>query len=178
MRALPRLVLCGLIAGCSAGAESPRSIEIEDLTERAERPDPYAESSTRHGEVVLHAGFSPDPLTVTGTTVGTVSAKNLHKRCSGWVGEEPDYLLRARTAFLKLHILARSEEDIVLVVRKPDGRVLCNDNRSGHTDPMVHSSVPIGTAQVFVGTRTKGAEASFRLGFSELKWKPSELELP
>lgn len=178
MRCLSWLVLGGLLAGCSADAEVPQATEVEDLTERVRRPDPYAESTTRHGEVILHAGFSPDPLTVTGTTVGTVSAKNIHRRCSGWVGEEPDFLLRARTAFLKLHVLARSEEDLVLVVRKPDGRVVCNDNRNGQSDPMVHSNVPIGTAQVFVGTRHKGTEASFRLGFSELKWKPSELELP
>ena len=171
------MVLCGLVIGCSIRGEEAEP-KIEELDEKSVRPDPFAESLSSQGEVVLHAGFSPDPLTVVGKATGEVPAKGIHRRCHGWVGAQPDYLVRATTAFLKLHVMARSEQDILLVVRKPDGRVLCNDNRYGKTDPMIHSDFPIGTAQVFIGTRSEGREASYRLGFSELKWKPSELELP
>ena len=97
------------------------------------------------------------------------------KKCRGWISERPDYLMESRTAFYRLHVLARSPEDIVLVVRGPDGKVKCNDNRKGTTHPMVKSAFPIGTTQVWVGVKSKGGQAPYRLGFSEVKWKPSVL---
>ena len=62
--------------------------------------------------------------------------------------------------------------------QKPDGSVLCNDNRRGTRDPMIRSDFPIGTAQVWVGVKEEGARASYRLGFSEVKWKSSSIPLP
>lgn len=102
----------------------------------------------------------------------------MHRKCKGWISESPDYLLRADTAFFKLHILVRSRADLILVVRKPNGQVLCNDNRSGTKDPMIASDFPIGTTQVWVGVHQEGAEADYRLGFSEVTWQPSSISLP
>ena len=126
----------------------------------------------------LHAGFSPDPRVVGGSAVGEVPAKTLHRRCRGWISETPDYLVTADTAFFRLHVLGRSSSDVLLVVRKPDGTVLCNDNRSGSKDPMIRSEFPIGTTQVWVGVQEEGAKADYRLGFSEVNWKSSAVPLP
>ncbi len=173
-------LLAGLaaIAGCTR-EEAPREPpEVRRAREPVEAQDPYEQSTSRFGVVPLHAGFSPDPRVVGGTALGEVSAKSIHRKCKGWISEAPDYLLDADTAFLRLHVLARSRSDVLLVVRKPGGAVLCNDNRGGTKDPMIRSDFPIGTTQVWIGVREEGATADYRLGFSEVKWKSSSIPLP
>lgn len=56
-----------------------------------------------------------------------------------------------------------ADDDLVMVVRTPDGRWFCSDDAEGTTDPMVVvEDGPDGTYEVWVGTfsrRTEGAEA-------------------
>ena len=141
-------------------------------------PDPYSHSPSRFGVVHLHAGFNPDPRVVEGTALGEVPARSIHRKCKGWVAEMPDYVLAADTAFLRLHVLGRSRADVSLVVRKPDGSVVCNDDRNGTPDPMVRSDFPIGSTQIWVGVHKEGATALYRIGFSEVKWRSSVIPLP
>jgi hypothetical protein len=143
-------------------------------------PPPPApiETPTRFGTGPLHAGFSPDPRVVSGEAIGEVQASSVHRKCRGWISRSPDYLLEADTAFFQLYIFGRSRSDVSLVVRKPDGSVLCNDNRSGTQDPMIRGNFPLGTTQVWVGVRKQGATATYRIGFSEMKWKSSTIALP
>ncbi len=144
----------------------------------AEVADPYDHSPSRFGVIPLHAGFSPDPRLVGGSAIGEVPAKTIHRKCKGWISEVPDYLLATDTAFFKLHLLGRSHSDVLLVVRKPNGEVRCNDNRRGTKDPMIRSTFPIGSTQVWVGVQEEGGTADYRLGFSEVHWKPSAVPLP
>jgi hypothetical protein len=164
------------LAGCTdkgALEEPPDAVR-----EPAEAPDPYVHSPSRFGIVPLHAGFSPDPRVVGGAAVGEVPARSIHRKCKGWISRTPDYLLEADTAFFQLHVFGRSRSDVALVLRQPDGTVLCNDNRKGTKDPMVRSDFPIGTTQVWVGVKEEGATADYRLGFSEVKWNSSSIPLP
>ena len=171
-----------LALACSLGAcrqePKPPPATVTSTQERPETPDPYEDSRSRFGVVPLHAGFSPDPRVVSGTAIGEVKARSVHRKCRGWISEMPDYLLDADTAFLQLFVLGRSQSDVLIVVRKPDGKVLCNDNRKDTKDPMIRSDFPIGTTQVWVGVQEKGATAAYRLGFSEVTWKPSSIPLP
>jgi hypothetical protein len=162
--------------GCTRDQEAP--VLLEPPAAPINPPDPYESSPSRFGVVPLHAGFSPDPRVVAGKALGEVPAKSVHRKCRGWISETPDYLLDADTAFLKLYVLGRSRSDVLLVVRKPDGSVLCNDNRPGTKDPMVRANFPIGTTQVWVGVKDEGGSAPYRLGFSEVKWKSSSIPLP
>ena len=167
-------------AGCSTDDEQiadPMEAPAPPV-EATEAPDPYEDSPSRFGAVPLHAGFSPDPRVVGGTAVGEVKARSVHRKCRGWIAETPDYLLDADTAFFQLFVLGRSRSDVHIVVRKPDGQVLCNDNRKGTKDPMIRADFPIGTTQVWVGVKNEGARAAYRLGFSEVKWKSSSIPLP
>ena len=163
-------------AGCTR--DEPLPLTPEPKIEPTQPPDPYEHSPSRFGVVPLHAGFSPDPRVVSGTAQGEVLAKSIHRKCRGWVSQTPDYLLDADTAFFELYVLGRSRSDVLLVVRKPDGSVLCNDNRPGTKDPMIRSEFPIGTTQVWVGVKSEGGTADYRLGFSEVKWKSSSIPLP
>jgi len=174
--ALASVIACSAAFGCTAKeAPAPPSAPIEAPPEK---PNPYQDSPSRFGTVPLHAGFSPDPRVVAGEALGEVKAKSVHRKCRGWIATTPDYLLDADTAFFQLYVLGRSASDVTLVVRRPDGSVLCNDNRSGTKDPMVRGNFPSGTTQVWVGVQAEGETASYRLGFSEVKWKSSSIALP
>jgi len=172
------LALMAALTGCTDEESPIEPPEVSNPAKRAEAPDPYEHSPSRFGVVPLHAGFSPDPRVVAGETVGEVPAKSIHRKCKGWISETPDYLLDADTAFFQLHVLGRSRSDVLLVVRKPDGVVLCNDNRSGTKDPMIRSAFPMGTTQIWIGVQEEGATADYRIGFSEVKWKSSSVPLP
>jgi len=172
------LALMAALTGCTDEESPIEPPEVSNPAKRAEAPDPYEHSPSRFGVVPLHAGFSPDPRVVAGETVGEVPAKSIHRKCKGWISETPDYLLDADTAFFQLHVLGRSRSDVLLVVRKPDGVVLCNDNRSGTKDPMIRSAFPMGTTQIWIGVQEEGATAEYRIGFSEVKWKSSSVPLP
>jgi hypothetical protein len=167
-----------LLVACTEKDEAQQVLAPLPAGPPVERPDPYLHSPSRFGAVHLHAGFNPDPRVVDGTAIGEVPASSIHRKCKGWVTEKPDYVLAADTAFLRLHVLGRSREDVSLVVRKPDGSVLCNDNRNGTRDPMVRSQFPIGSSQVWVGVREKGVTALYSLGFSEVNWRSSVVPLP
>lgn len=165
-----------IVAGCTRDAPDPPAPPTTEAVQPL--PNPYEGSPSRFGTVPIHAGFSPDPRVVAGVATGEVQARTIHRTCRGWVSERPDYLLDASTAFFKLYVLARSQEDLVLVVRTADGRVLCNDDRRGTTNPMVRTSVPMGATQVWVGVKREGQTADYRLGFSEVHWKPSVIAPP
>ncbi len=166
------------IAACTEAFGSSEPDDATRLPLESETADLVDDSSSRLGVVPLHAGFSPDPRVVAGTAVGEVPASSIHRKCKGWISETPDYLLDTDTAFFNLHILVRSRSDIVLVVRKPGGTVLCSKNRRGTKGPMLRSDFPIGTTEVWIGVQHKGATADYRLGFSEVKWKSSSIPLP
>lgn len=172
------VVLLATCASCTDHDASVGPAAVKRASAPAQSLDPYQHSPSRFGAVSLHAGFSPDPRVVGGTAVGEIEATTLHHKCKGWISETPDYLLTADTAFFRLHVLGRSTSDVLLVLRKPSGAVLCNDNSNGTKDPVIRSDFAIGTSQVWVAVQEKGAEADYRLGFSEVKWKSSAVPLP
>ena len=142
------------------------------------RAEPELEPAHRRGTVTLHAGFNPDPHVVHGTAKGEVLASSIRKKCKGWISEQPDYLLHSETAFFRIHILARSEDEIFLVVRDPEGSVFCSDARKETNEPRVKAELPLGTTQVWIGVKRKGLQSKYTLGFSEMSSKPSELPAP
>jgi len=164
-------------AGCRGGDAAGEPTEVSSSGAPKGAPDPYEHSDSRFGVVPLHAGFSPDPRVVAGTAIGEIPARSIHRKCSGWISEAPDYLLDADTAFFQLYVLGRSHSNVRLVLRKPDGSVLCT-NGSGRKSPVIRSDFPIGTTQVWIGVAEEGTTADYRLGFSEVKSHPSSIRLP
>lgn len=129
------------------------------------QPAPTMQSN--FGTVTLEAGFVPDPHVVSGTSGGNIDASTLSAGCSGWVSSTPDHILDARGAFSTMRILGHSSGDVTLVVQKPDGSYLCNDDAEG-TDPVVEGSFAAGSYRIWVGSYEQGRNAQYRLGFSEL----------
>ena len=138
---------------------------------------------SRHGAVELHPGFMPDPVITEGTAGGTLHARTLSPDCTGWVDEVPNHVLVTTGAMAELRVIAHAAEDITLVIRRPDGSFVCNDDAEGTrgTDPMVRAEMPSGEHQIWVGANRAEEQPVYRLGFSELpNVVPSSLivELP
>ncbi len=63
--------------------------------------------------------------------------------------------------------MARSEADTTLVVQKPDGTYLCNDDGE-ELNPIVSGAFPAGTYKVWIGSYEQGTNSRYTLGLSEL----------
>lgn len=116
--------------------------------------------------ISLTTGFAPDPAIATGTSGGTVEASTLSSDCAGWVSSSPDHVLELGAAFPRLKIMALGTEedsDVTLVVHRPDGSYLCNDDSDGF-HPMVEGQFAAGRYEVFVGSYEEGRHQAYRLG--------------
>ncbi len=145
-------------------------VEAQALEGQGAAPEPTAELEPETVEpLVLISGFIPDPKIIRGEAGGGVDAHGINPACAGWIERAPDHLLTAPVAFTELRILATADADITLVVQKPDGTFLCNDDaRGAGTNPQVKDFFPAGDYSIWVGAATEGASVRYHLGFTEL----------
>ena len=128
-----------------------------------------AGGDSNFGTVTLAPNFPVDPTTAAGTAGGSVQASSLDSNCAGWVSSVPDHLLVTTGSFSMLRVMVRSPEDTTLVIQKPDGSYLCNDDISpGNINPLVTGPFPAGTYKVMVGSYEQNGNSSYTIGFSEL----------
>lgn len=142
--------------------------------QQAAQAAPAGESN--FGTVSLNPGFVPDPHTATGTSGGATDATSLGTAgCVGFIAGTPDHLFNATAAFSSLRVMAHSTADITLVIQKPDGSYICNDDSEG-TNPLVEAPFAAGVYKVWIGSYEQGTNSPYTLGFSELSDKtPSSL---
>jgi len=129
-----------------------------------------AAGPSNFGTVSLASGFMPDPHTETGTSGGSINAQTLNPTCRGWVASTPDHLLVATTLFNNLRVMVSGgAADTTLVVQRPDGSYLCNDDATGEgRNPLVAGGFPPGVYKIWVGSYQQGQNAPYTIGFSEL----------
>ena len=125
------------------------------------------DGTSNFGTVSLASGFMPDPHKVEGTSGGNIQASTLNPSCTGWVTSTPDHLFVASNAFTNLRVLVHSADDTTLVVQKPDGTYLCNDDAEGH-NPIVTGAFPAGTYKVHIGSYEQAENSPYTLAFTEL----------
>lgn len=119
--------------------------------------------------ISLSPGFTPDPTTATGTAGGPQSASELSSSCNGGnIANNPNHTLTAGGTFPNLRIMARSDGDTTIVVRKPDGSYECNDDSDGLNPMVTLTNAPAGEYRIWVGTFQDDASPSYTLGISEL----------
>ena len=126
-----------------------------------------AAGGSNFGTVSLTPGFMPDPHTASGTSGGATDASTVNPACAGWIDSTPDHLFVAGGTFGNLRIMAHSTADITLVVQKPDGSYLCNDDTEG-TDPVVAGPMAQGTYKIWIGSYQQGTNSPYTLGITEL----------
>ena len=126
-----------------------------------------AGGTSNFGTVSLSPGFMPDPTVVQGTSGGAIQAATWSPNCRGWVSPTPDHLLAAAGNFDLLRVLVRSSSDTTLVVQKPDGQYLCDDDTEGR-NPVIAGQFAAGTYKIWVGSYRQGQNSAYHVGFSEL----------
>lgn len=138
-----------------------------------------AAGGANYGTVTLAAGFHPDPHIAQGVAGGARNATILNTPgCRGYIATAPDHLFVATSSFANMRIMVRAEQDTTLVVQKPDGSYICNDDSEG-TNPVVQAILTPGTYKIFVGAYRANERPNYTLGFSELgSVVPSSLPAP
>ena len=87
--------------------------------------------------------------------------------CNGYVSTNPSHVMTLGAAFPHLRVMvhAAGGADTTLMVRRPDGTFLCNDDSEG-LDPMVEGEFPAGEYGIFVGSYTGEDHPDYTLGVS------------
>jgi hypothetical protein len=139
-RSAPAAALLLLAAGCAPAIGS--ALDSATVNPSA-RPN--------FGDVQLSAGFTPDPHHRRITAGGSVETRL--GGCRAHVSTAPDLTLRYRAGTLPLIVTASSRTDVVLLIRTPDGRYVCDDDSGEGTDARVTFERPqSGSYAIWVGT--------------------------
>jgi hypothetical protein len=104
------------------------------------------------------------PLTARGRTGGGVSASSLQGEgtCRGYITANPDHMLVVTTPLSYLHLYVLSAADSTMVVRRPDGSLLCNDD-TYNLNPSIEGTFPPGIYYVWVGGYHSGEVRPYQL---------------
>lgn len=134
---------------------------------------------SNYGTVTLAPGFMPDPHTTQGVAGGARNASSLNTPgCRGYIATQPDHLFVATANFTNMRIMVRAVEDTTLVIQRPDGSYICDDDTEGR-NPVVQGLLTPGTYKIFIGAYRASERPNYTLGFSELSSiVPSSLPVP
>src|SRR5262245_27869542 len=95
------------------------------------------------GTTSIMPGFRPDPHNVQVVTGGSVSAGTISPSCRGYVTAQPDVILQLGALSPWFRVYVTSTADTTLVVRRPDGALLCANDTFG-LNPAVEGVFPAG----------------------------------
>lgn len=118
--------------------------------------------------IPLSSGFSPDPLRLDGQTHGELPLSARAPGCRGYVGREPDHVLRLESRFGFLRLFVTSPGDVTLAVRKPDGRWRCS-GRPLLGAPREQGAFEGGVYEVWIGSVRPRERASYSLHVTEFR---------
>lgn len=125
------------------------------------------------GNVVLTAGFEPDPRIGQVTSGGPNDIAKSVPGCEGFVSEAAlvrlSYTPEPGPAALPLFIHAYSKGDTMLLVNAPDGNWYCNDDGFNDQNPMlIFAPAMAGDYEIWVGSFRRGESHPAILAFSEV----------
>jgi hypothetical protein len=83
--------------------------------------------------------------------------------CRGYVATAPSFAVRVSQPQAFLRFFVNSAADTTMVIQRPDGSLLCDDDSGGHLQPMIDGSYGPGTYFVWVGIYRAGMGHPFRL---------------
>ena len=122
-------------------------------TTAGSRPAPDLSLDPTYGDVNLDEGFLPDPHEVSLIAGGDIEVAV--GSCSyGYVAEPPDVDFYYTTSgSSNLYVYVNAAEDTTLLVNRPDGSWVCNDDDLGDGNPVVViPSAADGLYDIWVGT--------------------------
>jgi len=125
--------------------------------------------SATYGTVVLDGGFTPDPMTYSVKSGGSIDASSLGNSCAGYIADAPDFQFTFSPDILSLWVSVISSIDTTLVINTPNGSWICDDDSGGALDPSISFKKPVsGVYDVWIGTYSSSSVHDATLYISEL----------
>jgi tetratricopeptide (TPR) repeat protein len=125
------------------------------LEEASQMPEATAEPA--YGLVRLSTGFTPDPWERVVRVNGVIDLNNLSG--SGFITIEPTLNLQFTAGTLPLTIKAEGTDDLLLLIKRPDGEWIFNDDTNGLNPQVVIENPPSGLYNIWVGTHSTGTSS-------------------
>ncbi len=132
----------------------------------------FAESA-----ISLGRSFRPDPATLTGIARGSTSLASLAgipDNCRGFADAQPNHTINLTDTFPVMDLLVYTSninDDLTMLIKGPNGIVICADDESGGRNPQATGRLPKGSYQVWVGSKSVGQPFGYTLSLSEIRQK-------
>lgn len=154
--AIVMVAAAGLFAA-SAHAQPPAEQPVRTLSE--------GEAARLMG--AAGSAGSGAPLTVIGTAFGTIPASVWRSGCEGYSTEQPDFVLNLERPRERLSVFTESGEDLILIIEKPDGSRVCDDDSGPGYNPLVSmTNVRPGRYKIWVGVYDVSTISDYTLRLS------------
>jgi hypothetical protein len=127
------------------------------------------------GSGSLAAGFTSDPYTVEMTSGGEVDVRYLGSGCTGYAAIAPDFRLNwsGRSSELRIFFAGDDGGDTALLINRPDGSWICNDDWGDSLDPLIVLDSPAaGQYDIWVASYSAGAFVPGTLYVTERDLEP------
>jgi len=128
--------------------------------------------------ISLGRNFRPDPATLEGNGGGDVSIASISgiadNECRGFTNAQPNHTITLTETFPLMDFLVYTNninDDPTMLVKGPNGIVICSDNASGRLNPQASRRMPQGTYQVWVGSKNTNQSFRYTLSLSEIVQK-------
>jgi hypothetical protein len=123
----------------------------------------------------LSLGFARQDGVVNGSTGGSYSLSTIAKfdreknPCLGYASSSVDHVVTLNQGFPKLTFQVNSRgKDTTLVIKTPDGQILCGDDTGSKKDASVSATnLPAGNYEVWVGSMEPSKRWSYSLTMTE-----------
>lgn len=136
-----------------------------------------AAPSFAQSAVSLGRSFRPDPATLSGNAGGNVSIARIAgiaDDCRGFANAKPNHTITLTETFPVMDLLVYSSninDDPTMLIKGPNGIVICADDESGGRNPQATRRLPKGEYQVWVGSKTINQSFRYTLSLSEIRQK-------
>jgi hypothetical protein len=135
-----------------------------------------APALAQNNTLSLGRSFRPDPAKLEGTTGGNVSIANLagiEAKCRGFASNQPNHVINLTASFPILDLLVTSgnNDDTTMLIKGPNGLVICADDEYQGRSPQVTRRLPQGSYQIWVGSSEPNKSAKYTLSLSEIQQK-------
>ncbi|PZV11972.1 MAG: hypothetical protein DCF20_18640 [Pseudanabaena sp.] len=127
--------------------------------------------------ISLGRNFRPDPANLTGKGGGNISIASIAgiaDNCRGFANVEPNHKITLTETFPLLDLLVYTSninDDPTMLIKGPNGIVICADDESGGRNPQANRRMPKGEYLVWVGSKNINQAFSYTLSLSEILQK-------
>lgn len=136
-----------------------------------------AAPSFAQSAISLGRNFRNDPATLSGNGGGNISIASIAgiaDNCRGFANDQPNHTITLTETFPLMDLLVYTNninDDPTMLVKGPNGIVICADDESGGRNPQANRRLPKGKYQVWVGSKTINQSFSYQLYLSEMVQK-------